>query len=226
MAMKTQYSVQVVTLIDILGFESIVNKTKPITIQKYYKTLRRIGGFEDGRNTTEQKFLNFSDTCVRTTPLVQSDGTGNVFGILWHELMDIVHLQSHMILEHNVFLRGAVTLGNVFNNGQELFGPAVIKAHKLESEVAIFPRVIVDPVVWKIYRELPHLRNEIHDYKTDREYVEKLLAKGDDGIWFVDYITAMESEFDNQSEFSAFLDAHKRMIVTRSESDSGGVITP
>ena len=224
-----KYSQQVVTLIDILGFKNVIMKTSPENILEYYETLRNVGGFETLRKIfgaesklfeTEQKFLNFSDTCVRTTPLVQSDGRTNDFGILWHELMAVAHLQADMIWKHNILLRGAITIGNVFNNGQELFGPAIVAAYELESTVAIYPRVIVDPIMWAHYKTNPLLRKRDHDYDTDKEYVEKTVTRGDDGVWFVDYMTTMAGEVDDANEFSSLLVEHKKMILAGTCGDT------
>ncbi|CAO4172355.1 hypothetical protein EEDFHM_02073 [Methylorubrum populi] len=43
------------------------------------------------------------------------------------------------------FIRGAVTVGDLFHDRTSVFGPALIRAHDLESREAKYPRVILDP---------------------------------------------------------------------------------
>jgi hypothetical protein len=45
------------------------------------------------------------------------------------------------------FIRGAVTIGDVFHDAASVFGPALNRAYELESKVAIYPRVLFDPKV-------------------------------------------------------------------------------
>lgn len=45
------------------------------------------------------------------------------------------------------FLRGAVTIGDLFHDDQIVFGPALNRAYELESEEAVYPRILFDPLV-------------------------------------------------------------------------------
>ena len=43
------------------------------------------------------------------------------------------------------YVRGAVTVGNLFHDAACVFGPALVRAHDLELRKAKFPRIILDP---------------------------------------------------------------------------------
>lgn len=43
------------------------------------------------------------------------------------------------------FIRGAVTIGEVYHDDRSVFGPALVWAYELESKVAQNPRIIIDP---------------------------------------------------------------------------------
>jgi len=106
-----RYPLQVVTFLDILGFGSIIESEGPTTILKYYATLHETASFS-GLGTKELglRFFSFSDTCIRTIPVINVEGRPNTYGILFHELSDIVSIQCRMIWNHAVMVRGAVTM--------------------------------------------------------------------------------------------------------------------
>ena len=64
-------------------------------------------------------------------------------GLLWWELLDLVHAQPELVREA-VLLRSGLTIGNVFVDSAITFGPALIRAFERENDVAVSPRVIVD----------------------------------------------------------------------------------
>jgi len=68
-------------------------------------------------------------------------------------------------------LRGAISRGDFFTNDKDLtFGKVLVKAHKLESELANYPRIIVDP------NELPDELNPEKSRKST-EFTNKLLTQ-------------------------------------------------
>jgi hypothetical protein len=43
----------------------------------------------------------------------------------------------------SVYTRGAVTAGELVHDGSKVFGPALVEAHKMEREAAVYPRLLV-----------------------------------------------------------------------------------
>lgn len=41
------------------------------------------------------------------------------------------------------------------------------------------------------------LKAEHHALEDEEQYIGKLVRRGDDGIWFVDYVRAVETELDD-----------------------------
>ena len=72
-------------------------------------------------------------------------------------------------------------------------------AYGLESEFAVYPRIVIDPEVFVSHRKEPLLRNSIHDVATEHEYFKSLVRKDTDGIYFIDYLRGMVTEFDDKS---------------------------
>jgi hypothetical protein len=45
------------------------------------------------------------------------------------------------------WVRGAVTIGDLCHNSNTVFGPALNRAYELESESAVYPRILIDPLI-------------------------------------------------------------------------------
>lgn len=58
-----------------------------------------------------------------------------------------IHKITADLAVDGIFCRGAITKGLLFHQGRLLFGSAYVRAFTLESEVAKFPRVVIDPEI-------------------------------------------------------------------------------
>ena len=86
--------------------------------------------------------------------------------VVWHKQMyqilnHICRIQFEFAL-NGVFLRGGMSYGSLFHDGNICFGPALINAVKLEMK-AIYPCIAVDNIIMKkIFNDRES--NEIDDY--------------------------------------------------------------
>jgi hypothetical protein len=208
----TEYTKSIVSYFDILGFKRIVAEAKePSEIERKLKALSRFSSPSEGIiETFGNTFTNFSDLVLRTVPVLPNPQLRGDEGVLYWELMDLVHAQAELIGE-GVLLRGGVTFGDIFVDGETAFGPALIRAYELESEVAGAPRVIVDPEIFGHLDTCRALR--CHDTETEMQYLLRVLRKDTDGVWFVDYLRAFESEADDELTYLRFLKEHRQVIV-------------
>jgi hypothetical protein len=85
---------------------------------------------------------NFSDTFVLSYP---ADHLAEV------NVVGMVSQLCRGLLERGHYTRGAVVRGPVRHTTNVLFGPAVVEAHRLESEVAKYPRVIISPSAAELF---------------------------------------------------------------------------
>lgn len=67
-------------------------------------------------------------------------------------------ITMHCITEYGVFLRGAITKGNLFSDNSKVFGPALNQAYILESQSAVYPRIIFTTKLLNEYKE--HFLNQ------------------------------------------------------------------
>ena len=58
-----------------------------------------------------------------------------------------IHKITADLASDGIFCRGAITKGKLFHKGRMIFGSSYIRAFTLEEELAVFPRVIIDPEI-------------------------------------------------------------------------------
>lgn len=95
----------------------------------------------------------FSDSLVISAPTTSAIASQMVLDIL-------AKLSIKLWVEHSLVIRGGITLGKLvhIDNGGPLFGPAMNRAYLLESQKAIYPRIIIDPECLNAYRKVETFR--------------------------------------------------------------------
>jgi len=164
------YRRAIVTFIDILGFREIVAQRSSDEIGEILEQLRGIASDGNEGVVLEAGLaasLAFSDSVVRVCPVDTQRKTGAVF----YELLSLVFAQAHLAAR-GVFLRGGVTIGNIFFDQETkmIYGPALVKAYDLESNFAIYPRIVLDPELIKAHRLEPALRGGIRYLRIGLRY--------------------------------------------------------
>ena len=167
----------------------------------------------------EQRSLYFSDTIIRVTPLYAKRNVNYPVGLLYHELNDLVWIQSELA-KKGVFIRGSITIDESYVKNDVFFGPGIIKAYKIERELANYPRIIVDPdrtqfINAEALEKLPIIKSSLNSGKNEEAYIRELLRKDEDGELFIDYLKTVFSEMffsGEDANFIDFLREHKRQI--------------
>lgn len=151
--------------------------------------------FDEYRQTSI-RHQHFSDTLIFYSQLQNEHGywqVSNVAGM-------IVTCGALMLaaLNHKSVFRGAIEVGMLTHfpsdsDGRpgDPYGPALAKAHHLESKVGDYPRIVVGPTL------LSYLDATIKDPDTDRVALanraialqcRQHLSQDTDGCWMVDYL--------------------------------------
>lgn len=89
-------------------------------------------------------------------------------------------------------VRGAIGIawGSEIRPG-ELYGPAIVRAYELESEVAQYPRIVIGQEVVKFLEAHKSNPEDGVVSRVNRSYALSclnLLAQDDDGYWIIDYL--------------------------------------
>lgn len=207
-----KYNTSLITFVDVLGFSELVRKLDAQAISKI------LAAFESAntpplKSKYNPKLIQFSDSLVRVRRIDSKSNIKRPSSILFSELIALVFAQIELISQ-KILIRGGMTLGNIAIEHGNVFGPAMIDAHEIESKFAIYPRIALSPfligeakanhLLWKMHHTA---EDELASYK-------ELISCDSDGIWFVDYLRASSNNLlDSQEHVILFFESHKSLIL-------------
>ena len=99
-----------------------------------------------------------------------------------------------------MIIRGAVTVGDIVQSWDVVYGPAVVRAYQLESREGGFPRIIIDDESLKLLQ--PACNKEM--------LFELGSVREEDSTFYLDYLKACETEL--KREYTRFLAIHRDFI--------------
>ena len=154
-----KYEDRYIAFLDILGFTSFIQKSldNPDAQRNINEALTSIYISQPFKWLVdpEGKHLNlpqssdgirtyvFSDNILVSAPLTPG-GLNKLVNEAWK-------LFGNLLYSCSVLLRGAIVKGKLYDDTQIVYGPGLIDALKKESEVAYYPRVVLDAEVAKTY---------------------------------------------------------------------------
>lgn len=186
--MDNNYKVNeyIICYFDVLGYTQTLQELGDnnyihymVSVMETIKTVLNFGGM------VSFEYHIFSDNIIIFVP-IKEDKHENVIAIS-EFIRCISILQQNLIGQYNVFIRGCILIGNLYYDGSFVFGSGLIKAHALEDEIAVYPRIIIDAecanlcryegeIIWKIL-EKTYIRKDadgyfVLDYLCDLKRVE------------------------------------------------------
>jgi len=178
-----------IAFLDIMGFAGFVTNETPEIVQEYLTNFITIAnGLNKSGFAYDIKI--FSDCIVISTPIQDKmiDFHEFLLYINWLLLANIVESSLGRLP-----LRGAITRGSYYTDEKDLtFGKALVKAHEIESQLACYPRIIVNP---------NDLQPEVVRQSTERVHYAFLQAglnkKAEGGLKpFNEYTHSVRRDFD------------------------------
>jgi hypothetical protein len=157
-----------VAFLDVLGFKEMVSADIKSDDQSHLAKLFRCHQsaatiFRDDPNCS---ITQFSDSIVIAKPYDAKH---------FQEFVNKVAKYQRLLLDEELLCRGGIAVNKHFSNGSFTFSAGLIGAHKVESTMARYPRVVISPdVLALIY--------------PDQKRLPPALVREDDGFFFVDYI--------------------------------------
>ena len=204
-----KYEKRIVLYLDILGFKSKVNEsvTNQETFNSIHKALTNIYSDKFKNENGPMKGVNFgtqisvfSDNIVFSEPYGKQ---GAFFGFIYS-----IYWLVNEILWDGYLTRGAVVIGDLYHDERIVFGPALNEAYRLESEMAIYPRVIM-----KQEDFATAMKTALYgDIEEEAKYLDDVLSFDEDGFLFLNNLTK-KHEFDDSETYVALLEKTKRIIV-------------
>lgn len=208
----------IVSFTDVLGFRRLLKSREATEVMDVLNQMQLFRQsvdddkpvkVKDARLTSRPFAFAMSDAIVRVRPYNTQYRDG---ALVW-ELFDLVHAQIEMV-NRGVLVRGGMTVGQAYIGlkGQgPVFGPALARAYEIETDEAVYPRIVVDDALLEAHRADKRLWMSGNSYADEKKAVAGLLATGDDGIRYIDYL-AQIGEFDSPAHYLEFLGRHAELI--------------
>jgi hypothetical protein len=224
------YEACIVSFIDVLGFRSLLETRHAHDIRDVLVQLRKFTAPVEERPTRPVKDARllsraFADSVSDAVVRVRVFDTQYKDGAFFHELLDLLHAQVECI-GHGVVVRAGVAVGSAhvgLRGKGPVFGPAMVRAYEIETNEAIYPRIVVDADAYQSFLDDARLRKQDHRLDEELSYVDRLLCVDADGKRFIDYLGASESEFDDPSRYFLFIDSHAKLVRGKLATTTGRV---
>jgi hypothetical protein len=140
---RRQYDEKIVAWFDILGMRHRIHDYKKHDAEEILTTMGRFQNYvKNSCEDYEIKFMQISDGFILVSEFEQLK-----------EICEILcQIQWKILVNDKMLLRGALTSGKISMTDDEqklVVGPAFIEAFSMESENAIFPRIIVSSELYR-----------------------------------------------------------------------------
>lgn len=194
-----------VCFIDVLGFSNdILKNWKRKTsnpLEKILAIKRKMPGFtqfdEADENSSHRTYACRVNTISDSVTICFGFNDDIIIGDLALGLEvilgNLIHIWSTFI--HNGYtIRGAIDFGDIYWDENELIGPALINAYRLESEVAKTSRIVVSSNLNKVFKDLCSIQRS-----TMIDHLMRKFRKDVDGYLIVDPTILYKSDAEKQS---------------------------
>lgn len=214
---EINYEKKVVFFIDILAFKSMIegereNQENKKTAHEIYKLFDDMQKHSDEFNLVNSNMINnikithFSDSLIIS---FGEEDKFNLFGVIYC----ILRLQYWLLKNHKVLLRGGCAYEELMHNSNRVFGKGLNLAYNLESKFAKNPRIIIPAEIL----EECCVNNEA------RENVQDLLAKDDDGFWYIDYINIKHLMVNEEKLYQEYANCISEIIEKNINNDDESI---
>ena len=168
MLIADKYTEKYVVFLDLLGFKTRVKDadTNPEARQELLYALDIIRDSLCNYDRIGMRITHFSD-CIIISANRTPEG-------LW-EILESVNLLTINLLQEDFFVRGGMAVGGIHHDQEFVYGLAINKAYKIESEIATYPMTLVSCDV-------------VADVKKNGSKFEDFLITDEDGCYFVHYL--------------------------------------
>lgn len=203
-----KYENRLIAFIDILGFKEIVRESKNdiSKIEFLYSVLDYLKNWEapdkwdlkyvEIEEDAQKKGVSNFDIRGKTNSTSFSDSIvvsvkvdNNINEMTSTLIANLAHIGAKL-LEKGVLFRGGLTIGNLIHNENgTVFGQGLIDAYQLESNSALFPRIILSD---KLVKQLNYPFSDKHNRYPYHQYVKRF-ADGCVGFHQMIFFQVIES---------------------------------
>lgn len=201
------YTKAIVTFVDLLGFKEAVNKKSASEVNDILNAFLKCmqdnyaSHYEEAYKTPPLTYSAvFSDSVLRVTYLDHPINDYHPYGAVFHEVLALSHGLMNLF-PAGIMFRGAISVGDIFVDPEnnKFFGPALLEATKIESEIGT-PCIALSDSVIKTNKDPKYVASQ-NTPEQEEGFLESLLAEGKVGsksaqYRFIDIFKAADSEAD------------------------------
>ena len=148
---------------------------------------------------------------------------------LVRELLDLLNIQIEC-LENDVAVRGSVVTGGLHvgpaRNGP-FFGPALSRARTMARSRILQSRITVQDGIIGRLRADASLWTEGHHLRAELDLFDRMAARDETGLHYIDYLAAGFGDVDRDSaRYADVLGRHKRLVEAGLSGMSGAAAGP
>jgi hypothetical protein len=126
--------------VDILAFSDVIARLENGTIQ--FQTLRNLLARVHNPMMADQHLFHYTDFRAQSISDAVAISTECTRDALSQLLFSLQQLELDLLAE-GFFVRGAIVKDSLYHDDNMVFGPALIRAYQIESQVARFPRIMI-----------------------------------------------------------------------------------
>ena len=133
--------------------------------------------------------------------------------MIFLQILRLVHAQWLLFFEHKILVRGGIVVGDAVRSYGRFFGQGIIDAYDVESQQALYPRIVVHASVFEELKRNPKVWTHGDDEDAELKAVKGLLHHDEEnGLYYIDYLRVMENEFDYPEMYPQYLQDYRDKI--------------
>ena len=216
----------VVAFVDVLGFKELVRDAKAKNnSQEFFTEFQNMilmaifslkdifaedcNEISDGTSGIKStyKFRIFSDCILIGCPIREA---GNTYTFIkgrneFETVIDRLYFLQSALISHGFFVRGAISVGELYMDDTTIYGIGLIDAYEGELKQAKYPRIILTKSAKDMFMEI----NKAFQDQELPNYLSRYLYKDSDGLFFLNYLESINIP---DEPFLNALKEHKEVI--------------
>jgi len=178
---EKKFDSYIITYIDFLGVKEKMkrsNSYESLQITRFLLsgTKRTANYISDVNEIDDFEIKIFSDNVVIAQKVHEEKLADQIISMV----NLIGQIQFHALMQFDFWLRGGVTIGELYIDNSVVWGMGLIEAYYMENSLANYPRVIISKKILSMYEEL----------NTKSFNLSALLKQDIDGLYFIDFLLA------------------------------------
>lgn len=174
-------TLSVIAFLDILGGKQLIAQDADESLNLVYKSYTE--AIAKYKNRAEPEFVLpniniFSDNI--TVSFRIDDNFDNSFECIMSVILFCTILTAQF-WTNGLLIRGGITVGYCFSDNLMVWGKALVRAYEIESTIAIYPRIVIDPFA-----------DELFDFLANSKY-KKIICRDFDGLYFIDILFSQQA---------------------------------